>query len=410
MDEGSGFPIGERVSFYRRRRGKSQEVLAGLAGITTSYLSQIERGHKIPTVGVLRGLARVLNVPVSALLGESEPDGKARSSGIDPSGVVRAFLGVADRDAEPQPPGTLQLRVDLAWRAWQRSPKRFTEVTAMLPALIADVGTAVKRPPATTAGRRAVLAASADAGFLLRTYWKRVGRIDLALIAADRASRDAREADDPLRLAAARWNLGHALLAAGQADVAEDIAANAIRELAAVADGGQADALAGALHLVWAMASARMGKEWDGRDRVREHAAPAARRCGDGNVFWTVFGPANLHLHGVSLEIAAGRHAEAIRLADKCASRLAASPARQATFTLELAYAHARAREHHAVLVHLLDVERLAPEELRYNPSAVELLVALRRHARPSLAAPVNALVERVGTTPESAPGTRTHS
>ena len=42
--------IGERLRFYRMAKGKTQAVVAGLAGVTEDYLSQIERGLKTPTL------------------------------------------------------------------------------------------------------------------------------------------------------------------------------------------------------------------------------------------------------------------------------------------------------------------------------------------------------------------------
>ncbi len=36
--------VGERIAAYRRRRGLSQPVLAGLIGRSESWLSQVERG------------------------------------------------------------------------------------------------------------------------------------------------------------------------------------------------------------------------------------------------------------------------------------------------------------------------------------------------------------------------------
>ncbi len=36
--------IGARARMIRRRRGLSQDVVAGLAGITAAYLSMLERG------------------------------------------------------------------------------------------------------------------------------------------------------------------------------------------------------------------------------------------------------------------------------------------------------------------------------------------------------------------------------
>jgi DNA-binding XRE family transcriptional regulator len=45
--------VGERLRFYRQARGKTQAVVAGLAGVTEDYLSQIERGLKTPTLSLL---------------------------------------------------------------------------------------------------------------------------------------------------------------------------------------------------------------------------------------------------------------------------------------------------------------------------------------------------------------------
>ncbi|WP_188989533.1 helix-turn-helix domain-containing protein [Saccharopolyspora thermophila] len=38
--------VGERIAYYRRRRGYSQAVLSGLLGKSEEWLSQIERGSR----------------------------------------------------------------------------------------------------------------------------------------------------------------------------------------------------------------------------------------------------------------------------------------------------------------------------------------------------------------------------
>ncbi|MGH3792014.1 MAG: helix-turn-helix domain-containing protein, partial [Pseudonocardiaceae bacterium] len=38
--------VGERVVFYRRRKGITQEVLAGLVGRSVEWLAQFERGAR----------------------------------------------------------------------------------------------------------------------------------------------------------------------------------------------------------------------------------------------------------------------------------------------------------------------------------------------------------------------------
>ncbi|MEC3953626.1 helix-turn-helix domain-containing protein [Nocardia sp. CDC153] len=62
--------IGVRVRRERERSGKSQAVVAGLAGISEDYLGQIERGRKTPSTSVVQALADALHVSAGALLGD----------------------------------------------------------------------------------------------------------------------------------------------------------------------------------------------------------------------------------------------------------------------------------------------------------------------------------------------------
>src|SRR6266545_3747099 len=102
-------PIGERVRFYREAQHKKQTVVAGLAGITVDYLSQIERGLKTPTIPVLHSIARILGVPTSALLGEppAESEGHGHPAAM---AVHAALLGYGRRDADASPPDLGELR------------------------------------------------------------------------------------------------------------------------------------------------------------------------------------------------------------------------------------------------------------------------------------------------------------
>ena len=54
---------------------------------------------------------------------------------------------------------------------------------------------------------------------------------DLSLLVADRGVLAVEAADDPVRMAAAKWNLGHILLARGETDGAEEAAMKAIEDL-----------------------------------------------------------------------------------------------------------------------------------------------------------------------------------
>jgi transcriptional regulator with XRE-family HTH domain len=60
--------VGRNIFRWRRARGKTQEVLAGLAGIDRGYLNAIEKGSQNMTIMVLEKIAIALEVTVQDLL------------------------------------------------------------------------------------------------------------------------------------------------------------------------------------------------------------------------------------------------------------------------------------------------------------------------------------------------------
>ncbi len=392
--------IGERIRFYRQASGKTQAVVAGLAAITEDYLSQIERGLKTPTIALLHRFAKILGVRISDLLGESAavqdeatlPAGKA---------VQHALMAYGDQEsALPVDLASLRARVDSAWKVWQERPLRFSEESAILPALISDVQAAQRVLASSQDGQqRQGHQVAADLYFLLRTFAKRIGRPDLSLLVADRGVLAAQASEDAVRIAAAKWNLGHILLAQGDADGAEDVAIHAIEDLErqGVGDNHDAVAMTGALWLVSVVAAVRNGDPWTARDRIREKAWPAARATGEGNVMWTVFGPVNVALHAMSLEMETGEAAEALRLADDIDPSALPSLERRTTFALEVARCYEQRRDDPGVFLHLINAEASGPEDMRYNNLARELVQGLLKRARPTYAPQVRALAERIG-------------
>jgi transcriptional regulator with XRE-family HTH domain len=68
---GDTLSIGERIAFYRVRRGLTQSVLANLVGRSEDWLSKIERGERdIRRLDVLTELARALRVTLGDLIGQ----------------------------------------------------------------------------------------------------------------------------------------------------------------------------------------------------------------------------------------------------------------------------------------------------------------------------------------------------
>jgi hypothetical protein len=144
------------------------------------------------------------------------------------------------------------------------------------------------------------------------------------------------------------------------------------------------------------VAAVRNNDPWTARDRLREKALPAARMTGDTNVMWTVFGPVNVGLHAVSVEMEMGEAGEALRLADDIDVSGSPSLERQTTFALEVARCYEQRRDDPGVFLHLMNAEASGPEDMRYNTLARDLVHGLLKRARPTYAPQVRALARRI--------------
>lgn len=60
--------LGENVRRYRKLKGMTQEQLALEAGMERSYVSDLERGQRNPSVRALSRLANALEIQPSLLL------------------------------------------------------------------------------------------------------------------------------------------------------------------------------------------------------------------------------------------------------------------------------------------------------------------------------------------------------
>jgi transcriptional regulator with XRE-family HTH domain len=71
--------LGQAIRELRRSRGMTLEVLAAKAGMHVTYLSRVERAHSSPTWEKLAGLARAMDIPISAIATAAEAQAKSRS-------------------------------------------------------------------------------------------------------------------------------------------------------------------------------------------------------------------------------------------------------------------------------------------------------------------------------------------
>ena len=273
LDDLAGKRTGERIQILRERRGLSRPVLAGLVGMSASWLKGIERGTRLPPrLPLLVKLAEALAVGDVAVLAGTDMDlGGAASVPVAsfariPHDAVPA-IREAVRDpllivpASPVDVAALATRTADAWLLWHQSAQHRTDVGRILPRLVTDA-----RIAARVAGdRRAASAVLADVYALVQHEVVWASEAELNWTAADRAMSAAQDADTPAALAGAAWTLGMVQRSAGDTDGALTLAAEAAGLLEPRLEnaGDELRGMYGALQLHAATTAARAGREGD---------------------------------------------------------------------------------------------------------------------------------------------------
>jgi transcriptional regulator with XRE-family HTH domain len=309
---GDHLSIGERIAFYRKRRGYTQEVLAGLVGRSTDWLAKIETGRrKPPRIDMLSELSRIMRVPLGDLLGQTllvEDDKQqddvpaVRDALMSPRRLSRLLFG-AEADAQLPAPAPVAVRVEHAWHDYQSG--HLGRVIAALPALLQTAQELEDRAARRGEERHDCWAVSARTHHLAATTLAKIGESDISWLAAERAMRAADESDDPLVLASAARSGTHALLANGRYDDALELGNMTAQWLATRVEENDPEAISllGMIHLRAAVAAARH------QDRptaagLLDRAESLAHDLGSDENYWqTCFGPTNVLLHRLSIEL-----------------------------------------------------------------------------------------------------------
>ena len=68
--------LGENLKTMRKQKGYSQETLAEQLNVVRQTVSKWEKGYSVPDAEMLERIANIFEVPITALLGNSVPEGK----------------------------------------------------------------------------------------------------------------------------------------------------------------------------------------------------------------------------------------------------------------------------------------------------------------------------------------------
>lgn len=365
---------GQRVSFYRRRRGMSQEVLAGLVGKTNEWLRKVETNRsELDRLSVIRAVARALDVSLGDLIGEPEMLDWSDESGRQTISALRAAL----HDYSHLIPGLTPLLTDdaplladlerdlaEAWDAYQRS--QYGVLARRLPYLIHDCLTATQAYDGSDGQRAQALTAYSHQ--VSTAFLTKLGEADLAWIAAGRGLAAANASNDHVVIGSVSRVAAHALLSIGEYRQARGMASTTAAWLEPRLSSSKRALVSvyGSLHLVCALASARD----DDRASANTHLSAAdiaATRLGeDANHVWTAFGPTNVKIHRVAVAMELGDVQRAIEIGPSLDTS-ALPVERRVRHSIETARAFARHNDIDEALAALLTAERIGPDQVRYH-------------------------------------------
>jgi transcriptional regulator with XRE-family HTH domain len=399
-------PLGERIAYYRRRRGLSQVKLAGLVGRSESWLSQVERGvRSIDRISVLMEVAGALNVPVSELApdpllleaqGEEHPAVRAIRMALTGHAALPILLD--GPEARPPDLSDLKARAEQAWDLTHAS--RYADLGELLPPLIAECEQAARRLSGTD--RKTAFRLTAETYQATAAAMAKLRETDLAWIAGDRSVTAAERAGAVLLAAAGEFRIAHAFLSGNRAEQGLRTARTTAAALEQGLQGAPTEhvALWGAMNLVGAVLAIRANAEDVARACMRK-AEDATQRVGeDRNDFHTEFGPTNVALHAVGVSVELGDAGEALRRA-ATVDASALSPERRARFLIDVARAYGQRRKTAEAVRTLQEAESLTPEQVRSHALVREMVRDLLRGERRSVNPELRALARRVGVLSE---------
>ncbi len=194
----------------------------------------------------------------------------------------------------------------------------------------------------------------------------KLGRSDLAWIAADRGFALAVEAEDFTVIMSLARSVAHALFANGQAESAMKLVTQSHHE--AHQQGHHQSQLEvsnlGSLCLVGAMAGARLGCAQESRAWLSQARRLSQQLGRDANHGWTSFGPTNVKMHEVSVAVELGDIQQACALSSSFTAD-GQPTERRIRHHLEVARIYSLTGRAGEALALLLESEKNAPDHVR---------------------------------------------
>ncbi|HEX2300269.1 MAG TPA: helix-turn-helix transcriptional regulator [Pseudonocardiaceae bacterium] len=398
-----GIPFGDRLQRHRKRAGMSRPVLGGLVGRSGEWVKALETGRLLtPRLPLLLRLADVLGVSDLADLTGAERLSaatytKAAHEQLPAIARALATYTVGGSTDEPADVVGLKARVEQTWELWHGVGRQRTAVAGLLPDLLREARTTVRRTEGPE--RRRALAIEAQVYHLSQLFVSFQPAPELVFLTGDRAMTAAQDADDPVAMAAAAWYLNHIYRSAGEQHEARIQLALDTAQLLDPERNDEERALFGLLHLAVALSYAKTGREGDAW-RHWDHADRAATALGDDYVHpWLMFGRGIVDAYTVTMLVDLARGGEAARRADRLELATIPSATRRSFHLIETARAHHQRREYLASVALLRRAHDESPDTSGFNLFTRSAVLDLAAHGGATVRPDAQALARELQLT-----------
>lgn len=400
----SSLAISQRIKIHRERAGMSRPVLAGLIGKSTEWLKAVENGRlQTPRLSMLLRIAQALDIEdLAELTGDGHAVPVVVFAGEQHAALTQVQAALTDfrimaRDRQPSAQHLAE-RLRQAWHIRHCSPDHRTQLGSLLPGLIRDAQSAVRtNGPERRTARKTLAGVYQLADF----YVAYQPAPELVWMVADRGLNEGYEVDDPYVIACSAWSMVQALRDSGRWEEAIDLARDSITRLMPYVERDETSddwrGIVGALEAEVAYVYARRGRygsawaSWERADDFAQRLGPTYRHV------QTSFSTSVMSAHAVTLGVELRRTGEALRAADSFDPRDIVSVPRRSRHFIEVARAHTQQGQPTAVYALLSNAERTAPETIRYNGFARNMVLDLLKSPPPGMRDEVRELGRRVG-------------
>ncbi|MGP9022770.1 helix-turn-helix domain-containing protein [Streptomyces sp. BR1] len=375
--------FGQRMQVLRERRGMSRTVLAGLVGMSASWVKRVENGQlQAPGLDMVLRIAEALRVRdladltgrhdrhVDMFIGPGHPRLAAVRAAID------SYPYTADREAASA--AHLQARLTRAWTARHEAPHHREVIGRLLPDLIRDAQLAVKQAerPADWRAAQALLAEVYSLSQFFVAY-----QPDSSLLwrVAERGLIAAQQSEDPHAVGVAAWLMAQAHRDSGPAhyDAADAVNLETLAYLEPLLPDACDDVLAivGALQFEAGYTAARRGhtgtawRYWDAARSVAERLPETYYHP------VTSFSRAIMGAHAVTVAVELHAGPESVRQVARADAMTIPSRPRRARHRIEEARGFQLDGQPDVAIATLDKAYEAAPETIRYNGYAKRIIL-----------------------------------